>query len=277
MKLASFHTGKKKVIAFTKAFHGRTSLAVAATDGSSMQAPVNKTDNIVFLPFNDVEALEKGFTEDVAAVIIEGMQGVGGVQVPTTEFLKKIRTLCDAKNSVMILDEIQSGYGRSGKFFAHQYAEVKPDIISIAKGMGNGFPIAGILISPKFKAVHGMLGTTFGGNHLACAAGIAVLDIIEKENLIAHANQVGVYLIDELRNIPGVKEVRGSGLMVGVELEIPCADIRNTLLKEYKMFTGSSSDKNTIRILPALSITKEELDLFLQAFKSVMSKVLVKQ
>ena len=242
-----------------------------------MQAPVNKTENIVFLPFNDVASLEKNFTEDVCAVIIEGMQGVGGVQVPSTEFLKKIRTLCDKHNAVMILDEIQSGYGRSGKFFAHQYSEVKADIISIAKGMGNGFPIAGILIAPKFNAVHGMLGTTFGGNHLACAAGIAVLDIIQSENLISLAQKNGAYLIEKLKSVPGVKEVRGSGLMIGVELEIACAEIRNTLLKEYKMFTGSSSDKNTIRILPALSITKEDLDLFLEAFKSVMSKVLVKQ
>lgn len=275
-KLASFHTGRKKIIAFSKAFHGRTSLAVAATDGSSIVAPVNKTDNIVFLPFNDIASLEKNFSDDVAAVIIEGMQGVGGVHVPTTTFLKKIRELCDQHNAVFIMDEIQSGYGRSGKFFAHQLSSVKADIISVAKGMGNGFPIAGILISPKFKAIHGMLGTTFGGNHLACAAGIAVLDVIEKENLIAHAKEMGEYLIGQLKNIPGVKEVRGAGLMIGVELEISCAEIRNTLLKEYKMFTGSSSDKNTIRILPALNIKKQELDLFLEAFKSVMSKVLVK-
>jgi acetylornithine/N-succinyldiaminopimelate aminotransferase len=277
LKLASFHTEKKKVITFSKAFHGRTSLAVAVTDGSSMQAPVNRTDNVIFLPFNDVGALEKNFTDDIAAVIIEGTQGVGGVHIPTTEFLKKIRTLCDVKNAVMILDEIQSGYGRSGKFFAHQYSDVKPDIISIAKGMGNGFPIAGIMIAPKFKAVHGMLGTTFGGNHLACAAAIAVLDVIKDEHLVYHAREAGEYLTTRLRQIHGVKEVRGTGLMIGVELEVSSAEIRNILLTEHKIFTGSSSDKNTIRILPALNIGREELDLFLQAFKSVMSKILVKQ
>lgn len=277
LKLSSFHTGKKKIISFSKAFHGRTSLAVAATDGSSMQAPVNKTDNVVFLPFNDVESLEKNFTSDVAAVIIEGMQGVGGVHVPTNNFLKKIKSLCEANNAVLILDEIQSGYGRTGKFFAHQYSDVRPDIITVAKGMGNGFPIAGVLISPKFKAVHGMLGTTFGGNHLACAAGIAVLDVIKEENLIRNAQEIGKYLIEQLNKINGVKEVRGAGLMIGVELEISSVEIRNALLAEHKIFTGSSSDKNTIRILPALNIGRAEIDIFLQAFNSVLSKVFVKQ
>jgi acetylornithine/N-succinyldiaminopimelate aminotransferase len=276
LKLASFHTNKKKVIAFSKGFHGRTSLAVAATDGASMQAPVNKTDNIILLPFNDEAALEKAFNEEIGSVIIEGIQGVGGVQTPTYAFLKKIRTLCDKFNSVMILDEVQSGYGRSGKFFAHQHSGIKPDIITVAKGMGNGFPIAGVLIHPKFKAVHGMLGTTFGGNHLACAAGIAVLDVIKSENLLENAAKIGQYLSDTIKKFPGVREVRGSGLMIGVELEIPCADIRTALLNEHRIFTGSSSDKNTIRILPALNIKKEEADLFLNAFKSVLSKTLVK-
>lgn len=276
LKLASFHTNRKKVISFSKSFHGRTSLAVAATDGASMQAPVNKTDNIIMLPFNDEVALEKAFNDEISAVIVEGIQGVGGVQIPSNSFLKKIVSLCEKYNSILILDEVQSGYGRSGKFFAHQYSDVRPDIITTAKGMGNGFPIAGVLIHPKFKAVHGMLGTTFGGNHLACAAGIAVLDIIKNENLIDNAKRMGDYLMDNIKNIGGVREVRGFGLMIGVELEIPCGEIRNTLLKEHKIFTGSSSDKNTIRILPALNIGKEEADLFLNAFKSVLSKTLVK-
>ncbi|WP_045459729.1 aspartate aminotransferase family protein [Sporocytophaga myxococcoides] len=276
LKLASFHTGRKKIISFSKSFHGRTSLAVAATDGSSMQAPVNKTENIQFLPFNDIEAFEKNMNEDVAAVIIEGIQGVGGVQIPSTPFLKKIEELCKKFKSVLILDEVQSGYGRSGKFFAHQYSGVKADLITVAKGMGNGFPIAGVLISPEFKAVHGMLGTTFGGNHLACAAGIAVLDVIKDENLLSNSENIGNYLMTELKKISGVKEIRGLGLMIGVELEIPCAAVRNSLLDDHKIFTGSSSDKNTMRILPALNITKEEADLFLKAFKSVMSKMLVK-
>lgn len=276
LKLASFHTGRKKIISFSKGFHGRTSLAVAATDGASMQAPVNKTDNIIMLPFNDEAALEKAFNDEIAVVIVEGLQGVGGVQVPTTSFLKKIQSLCEKHGAVFILDEVQSGYGRSGKFFAHQHSGVKPDLITTAKGMGNGFPIAGVLISPKFKAVHGMLGTTFGGNHLACAAGIAVLDVIKEEGLLKHSETLGNYLMESLKKINGVREVRGYGLMIGVELEVPCADIRNTLLKDYKMFTGSSSDKNTIRILPALNLKKEDADLFLTAFNQVLSKILVK-
>ncbi len=275
LKLASFHTNRKKVISFSKSFHGRTSLAVAATDGASMQAPINKTDNVIMLPFNDDAALEAHFSDEIAAVIVEGMQGVGGVQIPTVAFLKKIESLCKKHNAVFILDEVQSGYGRSGKFFAHQYADIKPDLITVAKGMGNGFPIAGVLINPKFKAVHGMLGTTFGGNHLACAAGIAVLDIIKDEKLLENAAKMGEYLMVALRKVAGVKEVRGFGLMVGVELEIPCASIRNALLSEHNIFTGSSSDKNTIRILPALNIGEEELDIFLTAFTTVLSKTLV--
>lgn len=272
LKLASFHNGKKKVICFSKAFHGRTSLAVAVTDGASMQAPVNKTENVLMLPFNDEEALEKNFSEEVCAVIIEGIQGVGGVQIPTASFLKKIEALCKKYNAVFILDEVQSGYGRSGKFFAHQHADVQPDLITVAKGMGNGFPIAGVLIHPKFKAVHGMLGTTFGGNHLACAAGIAVLDVIMQEDLVKNAEVTGNYIMNEAKKVPGVRTVRGQGLMIGIELEIPCADVRNALLNEHRMFTGSSSDKNTIRILPALNIKKEEADLFLAAFKTVVSR-----
>ncbi len=207
---------------------------------------------------------------DVCAVIIEGIQGVGGVQIPTNNFLKKIKALCEKHGVVMILDEVQSGYGRSGKFFAHQYADVKPDIISVAKGMGNGFPVAGILIAPHLKPKHGMLGTTFGGAYLACAAAIAVVDVIKSENLISNSEKIGNYLMNELRTIKGVKEVRGLGLMIGVELEEACAPVRNKLLSDYKMFTGSSSDKNTLRILPALNIKKEDIDKFLVALKEVL-------
>lgn len=270
LKLASFHNGRKKIISFSKAFHGRTSLAVAATDDAKIWAPVNLTPNIEILPFNDEAAFEKAMDGDVCAVIIEGIQGVGGVQIPTNNFLKKIKALCEKHGVVMILDEVQSGYGRSGKFFAHQYADVKPDIISVAKGMGNGFPVAGILIAPHLKPKHGMLGTTFGGAYLACAAAIAVVDVIKSENLISNSEKIGNYLMNELRTIKGVKEVRGLGLMIGVELEEACAPVRNKLLSDYKMFTGSSSDKNTLRILPALNIKKEDIDKFLVALKEVL-------
>jgi acetylornithine/N-succinyldiaminopimelate aminotransferase len=276
LKLASFHNGKKKVIAFSKSFHGRTSLAVAATDDAKIVAPINVTENIQFLPFNDEASFEKAMSDDICAVIIEGMQGVGGVQVPTTKFLQKIKSLCEKHNALFILDEVQSGYGRSGKFFSHQHSNVKPDIITTAKGMGNGFPVAGVLIGPNIKSKHSMLGTTFGGNYLACAAAIAVLDVIKNENLIENSSQMGNYLTEQAKSIEGVKEVRGYGLMVGIELDIPCAAIRNELLNEHKIFTGSSSDKNTLRILPALNITKKEIDMFLAAFKNVMSKQLLK-
>lgn len=272
LKLASFQTGKKKIIAFSKAFHGRTSLAVAATDDAKIWAPVNMTDNISFLPFNDEQAFEKAMNNEVCAVIIEGIQGVGGVHIPTNSFLKKIKSLCEKFGALLILDEVQSGYGRSGKFFAHQYSDVKPDIITVAKGMGNGFPVGAIMIQPNIPAKHGMLGTTFGGNYLACAAAIAVLDVIKNENLIANSEKMGNYIMNELKTIKGVKEVRGLGLMIGVELDEACAPIRNKLLSEHKMFLGSSSDKNTIRILPALNIKKEDIDSFLAAFKSVLSK-----
>ena len=279
LKIASFHTNKKKVIAFGKSFHGRTSLAVAATDDKKIVAPVNETENLIFLPFNDEKALQETINsnigEELCAVIIEGIQGVGGVNIPTISFLKKIKQLCLQTGALLILDEIQSGYGRSGKFFAHQYADIQPDIITVAKGMGNGFPVAGVLISPKIQAKHSMLGTTFGGNYLACAAAIAVLDVIEKENLVANAFEMGEYLMTKLQNIEGIKEIRGLGLMVGIELEIPCASIRNQLLHEYKIFTGSSSDKNTLRILPALNIQKSELDYFVGAFTEVLAKNMV--
>lgn len=275
LKLASFHTGKKKIIAFGKSFHGRTSLAVASTDDAKILAPVNETENIVFSPLNDTTAFEQIMNEEVCAVIVEGIQGVGGVNIPTTTFLQKIKSECEKFGALMILDEIQSGYGRSGKFFAHQYSGVRPDLITVAKGMGNGFPIAGVLIHPCVKAKHGMLGTTFGGSYLACASGIAVLDVIKNESLIQNALLMGNYLINELKKLNGIKKVRGLGLMIGVELEFPCAHVRNELLSEHKIFTGSSSDKNTLRILPSLAIQKEELDQFLKAFKLVLSKQLV--
>lgn len=268
-KLASFQNGRKKIISFKSAFHGRTSLAVAATDNMNIIAPINENKNIVFLPLNDFEALENEIDSSVCAVIIEGIQGVGGVNFPTIEFLKKIETLCQETGTILILDEIQSGYGRSGKFFAHQYAGIKPDIISVAKGMGNGFPIGGILISPKFEAKKEMLGTTFGGNYLACAAAISVLDIIEKENLIENSLKMGKYLMEKLKQFPNVKEVRGQGLMIGVELYEPSSTLRNKLVSEHRIFTGASSNKNTLRILPSLAITKVEIDQFIKAFGMV--------
>ncbi len=271
-KLASFHNGRKKIIAFSKSFHGRTSAAVAATDDKSIIAPVNETDNFIFCEWNNKEALNNIFnSNEIAAVIIEGIQGVGGVNMPSLFFLQKIKSLCEKSGALMICDEIQSGYGRSGKFFAHQYAHIRPDIITIAKGMGNGFPIAGVLIHPSIKAKHGMLGTTFGGNHLACAAAIAVLDVMQQENLLENAFEIGNYLMYQLNKIQGIKEVRGLGLMIGIELDMPCNTVRNELLEQHKIFTGASFNKNTLRILPALTITKTEADIFLTAFKNVMS------
>jgi acetylornithine/N-succinyldiaminopimelate aminotransferase len=278
LKLASFHTGRKKVIAFKGSFHGRTSAAVAATDDPTIQAPINQTDNIIFLPLNDLatlaDALKKHGSE-LAAVLVEGIQGVGGVQIPNTNFMKAVAAGCERVGAMLILDEVQSGYGRSGKFFAHQYAGIKPHLISMAKGMGNGFPIAGLLISPELKAKHGMLGTTFGGNYLACVAGLAVLEVLENENLMQNAAQLGSHLIHELQELPGVKEVRGQGLMIGVELEFPCAAIRKQLLQEHCIFTGASSDKNTLRLLPPLNIGMHEVGMFLKAFESIVHKQVV--
>jgi acetylornithine/N-succinyldiaminopimelate aminotransferase len=272
LKLASFHNGRKKIIAFTKSFHGRTSLAVSATDNPAIVAPVNETDNIVFLPFNDEAALDAAIDDTVCAVIIEGMQGVGGVNVPTSSFLQKIEKLCNQHGALFILDEIQSGYGRTGKFFAHQHAGVTPHIITIAKGMGNGFPVGGVLISPIIAAKKEMLGTTFGGNHLACAACNAVLDVIENEHLIDNAKAMGNYLINALANEPKIKEIRGNGLMIGIELYEPIATIRGELLHNHHIFTGTASNKNTIRILPSLAITQGELDIFIQSFKTILNK-----
>lgn len=268
LKLASFHTGRKKIIAFNKSFHGRTSLAVAATDNPNIVAPVNETDNVVFLPFNDEEALEKAFNEygeEIAAVIIEGIQGVGGIREASIPFLKLIRSLCDQYGSVFIADSVQCGYGRTGNFYSHDYAGVDADIYSMAKGMGNGFPIGGISISPKFKASFGLLGTTFGGNHLACAAAISVLDIIKQDNLMENASKVGQYLIDELKKFDKVLEVRGRGLMIGIELPAELAHVKKDLLLKNRIFTGEAKP-NVIRLLPALNITNEIADQFLTAF-----------
>ena len=270
LKLASFTNGRKKIIAFDNSFHGRTSLAVAATDDKSIVAPINENENIVFLPLNNEETLEKEMNEEVCAVIGEGIQGVGGIRIPTNSFLQKIKSLCTKFGSLMILDEVQSGFGRTGKFFTHQYSGVKPDLITVAKGMGNGFPIGGVLISHEIKAKHGMLGTTFGGNHLACAAAIAVLDVIKNDNLIENSLEVGNYIMKSAQTIEGIKEVRGRGLMIGIELEFICSSLRNELLYKHKIFTGSSSNKNVIRILPALNTSKTDADIFLDAFSKVL-------
>ena len=274
IKLASFHTGKKKIIYFSGAFHGRTAAAVACTDNPKIVAPVNQSENFVKLPFNDLEALENEFktNSDIAGVIVEGIQGVGGVQIPTTEFLHKIQQLCNENNAVFIADEIQSGFGRSGKFFAHQHAGVTPDIIAMAKGMGNGFPVAGILISPKFKASYGLLGTTFGGNFLACAATKAVLEVIEEENLLQNAQEVGDYLVSLLQNQKNIKEIRYQGLMIGIDLAFPCNEVRTRLVKEYKMLTGNASTPNTLRVLPALNVKKEDVKKFADALIQILNE-----
>ena len=274
IKLASFHTGKKKIIYFSGAFHGRTAAAVACTDNPKIVAPVNQSENFIKLPFNDLEALENEFktNPDVAGVIVEGIQGVGGVQIPTTEFLQKIQQLCNENNTVFIADEIQSGFGRSGKFFAHQHAGVTPDIIAMAKGMGNGFPVAGILISPKFKASYGLLGTTFGGNFLACAATKAVLEVIEEENLLQNAQEVGDYLVSLLQNQKNIKEIRYQGLMIGIDLAFPCNEVRTRLVKEFKMLTGNASTPNTLRVLPALNVKKEDVKKFADALIKILNE-----
>lgn len=266
LKLSSFHNERKKIIAFEKSFHGRTSLAVAATNDTSIQAEVNRLHDIIFLPLNDESALAKALTKDVCAVIIEGIQGVAGIQTPANEFLQSIRRKCTETGALLILDEVQSGYGRTGKFFAHQFANIRPDVITIAKGMGNGFPVGGVLIAPHIKAKHGMLGTTFGGAYLACAAAIAVLDVIKDEKLIENAAGIGDYLIGKIKKMEGVKEVRGKGLMIGVEMEFNAGALRNDLVFKHQIFTGSASNKNTVRLLPPLTITQAEADHFLQGF-----------
>lgn len=271
LKLASFHNGRTRIVSFSKAFHGRTSLAVEATNNPKIIAPVNANSHVTFLELNDIEGakakLEKG---DVCAVIIEGIQGVGGIRIPEPAFLKALRELCDQTGTVLILDEIQSGYGRSGKFFAHQHADIRPDMITVAKGIANGFPMGGVLISPKFKPVYGQLGTTFGGNHLACSAALAVLDVMESEHLVDNAARVGQYLIDELKKIDGIKEVRGEGLMIGIEFDQPVQELRKRLIYEQHVFTGASGT-NVIRLLPPLCLNMEESDEFLKRFKSLLA------
>ncbi len=274
LKLASFYNKRKKIIAFKGAFHGRTSLAVSVTDNPKIIAPVNETDNVTFLPFNDEQALEEAFNSfgtEISSVIIEGIQGVGGIWEASKSFLLKIRSLCDRYDAVYIADSVQCGYGRTGQFYAHDYAGVEADIYSMAKGMGNGFPVGGISISPKFKPWYGELGTTFGGNHLACAAALAVLEVMQQENLMKNAEEIGNYLIKELNQIPQITEIRGRGLMIGIELSEEYANVKKDLLFKHRIFTGEAKP-NVIRLLPALNINKEHADQFLAALKTELNK-----
>ncbi|MEK7254842.1 MAG: aminotransferase class III-fold pyridoxal phosphate-dependent enzyme [Bacteroidota bacterium] len=271
LKLASFQNGRTKVIAFENSFHGRTSAAVNITDDTRISAAINQGFETIFLPLDDSQAAEAALSVgDVCAVIIEGIQGIGGIHTPSPAFLQDLATLCRKHETVFILDEIQSGYGRTGKFFAHQHAGIKPDLITIAKGMGNGFPIGGVVIHPRFKARHGLLGTTFGGTHMACAAGLAVLEVIENENLVENAAQQGERLKTALRQFDGVAEVRGEGLMIGLEFDFPAAPLRKKLLEEFGVFTGSSSNKNVMRLLPPLCVGESEVSLFLEAFETCL-------
>lgn len=272
LKLASFHTGRTRILAFEKSFHGRTSLAVEATNNPKIISPVNNNHHVTYLPLNDLEAFRRELEkDDVCAVIIECIQGVGGVRMVTPEFFQGLRKLCTAHGTVLVADEIQCGYGRSGKFFAHQYLGAKPDLITVAKGIGNGFPMAGVLISPEFKPVYGQLGTTFGGNHLACTAGLAVMDVMEQEHLVENAAKVGTYLLEELKGFPGIKEVRGEGLMIGLEFDEPVKPLRQKLLYDYHVFTGASGT-NVFRLLPPLCLSREEADVFLERFHSLLNK-----
>ncbi len=277
LKLASFQTGKKRILAFKNAFHGRTSAAVAATDNPKINAPLNQQQKVTFLPLNHVD-LVKGEIEkhDVCAVIIEGIQGVGGLDEGTTEFFQDVQKVCKKNNVMFIVDEIQSGYGRSGKFFAFQHHNVQPDMITVAKGMANGFPIGGVLISEKIEAKHGMLGTTFGGNHLACTAAISVLDVIENENLMENVNKVSAYFLDKIKKVPQVKTVKGRGLMLGVEFDFEVDEIRKKLIFEKHIFTGGASNKKLLRILPPLSVTKSQIDEFVDALEEIIKVIIEK-
>lgn len=271
LKLASFYNGRTRVISFNKAFHGRTSLAVEATDNPKIIAPINHNGHVTYLPLNEIEAVKAELQKkDVCAVMIEGIQGVGGIQIPDDTFMKQLREVCTETDTVLILDEIQSGYGRSGKFFAHQYAGIRPDMITVAKGIANGFPMSGVLISPKFTPVYGQLGTTFGGNHLGCAAALAVLDVIEEEQLVDNAAAVGAYLMQELKKVPQIKDVRGRGLMIGLEFAEPIKELRSRLIYDEHVFTGASGT-NVLRLLPPLCLTKEEANLFLERLKKLLS------
>lgn len=274
LKLASFHTNKSRVIAFENAFHGRTSAAVAATDNKKINAPLNAQQSVTFLPLNQIELVEEELQQqDVCCVIIEGIQGVGGLDEGTTAFFQALQKLCTAYNVVLILDEVQSGYGRSGKFFAHQYHNIQPDIISLAKGMGNGFPIGGILIAPQFKASHGLLGTTFGGNHLACAAGIAVLDVMEQLQLMDNVNTISAYFLEAIKQVPEVTGVKGRGLMLGITFDFDVSALRKKLIVEKHVFTGNANNKKLLRILPPLTITKEAIDIFVVALQEALAEL----
>jgi acetylornithine aminotransferase len=271
LKLASFATGRSRVIAFNKAFHGRTSAAVEATDNPKIVAPINANSHVTFVPLGDIEAVKAELAKgDVAAVIIEGIQGVGGIQMPGDDFLRQLRQLTADSDVVLILDEIQSGYGRTGRFFAHQWAGIRPDIITVAKGIANGFPMGGVLISPKFTPVYGQLGTTFGGNHLACAAACAVLDIFADEHLVENADRVGQYLMQQLSQIPQIKELRGRGLMIGIEMDYPVKELRRRLIEKYHVFTGAAGT-NIIRLLPPLCLSIEQADDFINRFKQALA------
>jgi acetylornithine aminotransferase len=272
LKLASFQTGKSRVIAFKNSFHGRTSAAVATTDNEKINAPLNKQQKVTFLPFNNISTFEIEIKKgDVCAVIIESIQGVGGLDEPSTEFYQQISKLCKENKVVLIADEVQSGFGRSGKFFAFQHHNIQPDIITIAKGMGNGFPVAGVLIHDKIKASYGLLGTTFGGNHLACAATLAVLEVMENENLMENVNQLGSYFMEKANEIPKVKRTKGKGLMLGIEFDFEVAELRKKLIYEHHLFTGGASDKHVLRILPALNITKAQMDVFFNKLKIALA------
>jgi len=278
LKLASFHNERKKIIAFSKAFHGRTSLAVSATDNKNYIAPVNETENVIFLPFNDEDALDACFkkhSKEISSVIIEGIQGVGGINVAEDSFLKKIRALCDEYGAVYIADSVQCGYGRSGKFFSHDFSGVNADIYTMAKGMGNGFPVAGIIVAPHIKPKHFQLGTTFGGNHLACAAALAVLEVIEDEKLIGNAVMIGKYLRDELLSIPELQNVRGRGLMIGFDVPDELKDLKKNLLWKQKIFTGEAKP-NVIRLLPSLALKKKDAEQFIEAVKEEISLLIDK-
>lgn len=272
IKLASFHTGRSRIIAFDKAFHGRTSAAVEATDNPKIQAPVNRGGHVTFLPLNDIEAVKAELAKgDVAAVIFEAIQGVGGIRMATDDFMRQLREATEQTGTVLIADEIQCGYGRSGRFFAHQWAGIRPDIITMAKGIANGYPFSGVLISPMFKPVYGMLGTTFGGNHLGCAAACAVLDIMEDEKLVDNAREIGEYLIARLKEIPGIKDVRGRGLMIGIEFDQPAKELRRRLIFDEHVFTGAAGT-NIIRLLPPLCLSRAEADEFLEKFTRQLEK-----
>jgi acetylornithine aminotransferase len=273
LKLASFHTGRSKVVAFSNSFHGRTSAAVAVTDNERINAPLNRQHDAQILPLNDLNVLEQALSQkDVAAVIVEGIQGVGGLNEGTTEFFKGLESLCNENGTVLILDEIQSGYGRSGKFFAFQHHGIRPDLVTVAKGMGNGFPIGGVLIDSSFQPSFGLLGTTFGGNHLACAAALSVLEVIQKERLVAGIGDLNEFLIDRLKSLPGVQRIKGRGLMLGLEFDFEVAGLRKRMIHEKKIFTGGSSNPRLLRILPPLNITKEELARFAESLDELLKE-----